>query len=58
MKESVISLIEEKFNKDIIDINHQIKLNKSKIKDLAIKQRELKDTRKGLFEILRKLKGA
>jgi hypothetical protein len=52
MKQSTVKLIEEKFNKDISDINYQIYKNKNEIKQLAEKQKELKNTRKGLHEIL------
>lgn len=56
MKQSTIKLIEEKFKKDIYNIDVEIRKNKRTIKDLAEKQRQLKDTRKGLYELLRLVK--
>lgn len=56
MKESTLKLIEDKFKSDINKINWEITKNKSDIKRLSQNQIDLKDTRKGLYEILRKLK--
>lgn len=56
MKKQTIELIEKKFKHDIDDINYQIYKNKQAIKKLADEQRLLKDTRKGLYEILRQIK--
>lgn len=52
MKQSTIKLIEDKFKNDVYKINSEIRKNKYDINQLAIKQRQLKDIRKGLFEIL------
>lgn len=56
MKELTLKLIEDKFKSDINKINWEITKNKSDIKRLSQNQIDLKDTRKGLYEILRKLK--
>ena len=56
MKQSTIKLIEAKFQKDVCAIDNEIRKNKIDIKRLAEKQRALKNTRKGLFEILRLIK--
>jgi DNA-binding transcriptional regulator GbsR (MarR family) len=53
MKQATVKLIEEKFKKDIDNIQYEIRKNKKEINNLAKKQRELKDTRKGLYDILR-----
>lgn len=57
MKASTVKLVEEKFKKDVYDINYKIYKNKQQIKVLAEEQKKLKDTRKGLFEILRLIRG-
>lgn len=56
MKKATIELIEAKWNKDIEDINWEIRKNVRLINDLAEKQRKLKATRRGLYEILRLIK--
>ncbi len=56
MKKSTIQLIENKFKQDIWLIDMELRKNKNEINRLAEKQRELKDTRKGLYEILRLIK--
>ena len=56
MKKATLELINDKFERDINDINYEIFKNKSEINKLAKKQRDLKDTRRGLCEILRALK--
>jgi hypothetical protein len=56
MKESTIQLIKNKFLNDVNKIDAEIRRNKYEIKKLATKQKELKDTRKGLFEIIRLIK--
>lgn len=57
MKKTTVKLIEDKFKRDFEDISYQIRQNKKQIKELAMKQRRLKDLRKGLFEILSKIRG-
>ena len=56
MKQATIQIIEEKFQKDITNINYEIRNNKREIKSLAEKQKKLKDTRRGLYNILRLVK--
>lgn len=56
MKKETLELIKDRFESEINSISWEIRGNKLKINQLAKKQRELKDTRKGLYEILRKLK--
>jgi hypothetical protein len=56
MKQSTIKLIEDKFMNDIWKIDSEIRDNKSKIKQLAKRQKELKDTKKGLYDILKLIK--
>lgn len=56
MKQATIQIIEEKFQKDIRDINYEIRNNKREIQALATKQKKLKDTRRGLYDILRLVK--
>ena len=56
MKPETIQIIEEKFQKDIRDINYEIRNNKREIQALATKQKKLKDTRRGLYDILRLVK--
>lgn len=56
MKKSTIRLIENKFKQDIAQIDAKIRNNKWEINRLAEEQRQLKDTRKGLYEILRLIK--
>jgi hypothetical protein len=53
MKQTTVKLIENKFKKDIDQINYEIHKNKQTIKGLSEKQRELKETRKGLYDLLR-----
>lgn len=55
MERETLELIKERFESEIKSINWEIGGNKFRINQLAKKQRELKDTRKGLYEILRKL---
>lgn len=57
LKKSTIALIEARFKQDFEKISADIRRNKRQIKELATKQRELKDLRKGLFEILSKIRG-
>ena len=57
MKKETVKLIEEKFNKDFSEISYKIYKNKKQIKLLSGEQRELKDLRKGLFEILSHIRG-
>jgi len=45
-------LIREKFQKEIYQIDFEIRKNKREINNLATKQKQLKDTKKGLHEIL------
>lgn len=53
MKKSTVELIEKKFHKDITDIDYKLYKNKQEIKRLATEQKQLKDTKKSLYEILR-----
>ncbi|MEW6557682.1 MAG: hypothetical protein AB1349_10060 [Elusimicrobiota bacterium] len=57
MKKRVIEIIEEKFKKDIKEIQYQLWKNKREINVLAQKQNELKGVRAGLYGILRQIKG-
>lgn len=57
MKKATIEIIEKKFRNDFEDISSKIWENKRTIERLAEEQRELKNTRKGLFEILRMIRG-
>lgn len=56
MKKTTLKLICDKFERDMNAINYEIFKNKSEINKLAKKQRDLKDTRKGLCEIMKILK--
>lgn len=56
LKQSTVKIIEEKFRKDINQIQYEIYKNKSEINRLAEKQKQLKDTKKGLYDILRLIK--
>lgn len=56
MKKSIVELIENKFKQDIWDIDFKIRENKRTINQLAEEQKKLKNTRKGLFEILRMIR--
>jgi hypothetical protein len=47
MKNSTVKLIEERFNKEVIDIEREIRKNKYEINKLAERQKQLKDTRNG-----------
>ena len=58
MKKSTIELVENRFTKDIEDINYKIRKNKEQINKLAEEQRNLKDTRKGLCDILHLIKNS
>jgi len=57
MKKATIDLIEKKFESDFNKISSNIRSNKREIARLSEQQRELKNTRKGLFEILRLIRG-
>ena len=57
MKKETVKLIENKFKKDFEELFWKIRKNKDKIKDLAKEQRELKDLRCALFEILSQIRG-
>lgn len=57
VKKETIDIIERRFKEDIWKIESEIYRNKSEIKRLAEKQKELKNIRKGLYEILRQIKG-
>lgn len=54
--ESDIKELVEKFKRDVYNIEAEIRKNKRTVKDLAEKQRQLKDIRKGLYELLRLVK--
>jgi hypothetical protein len=56
MKKGTVEIIEAKFKKDIDAIYWELRKNKLEIKRLAEKQKQLKDARKGLYEILRLIK--
>lgn len=56
MKKETIELIKKKFEKDMLDINIELRKNKCDINALAKRQRELKDTKKALFGILRQIR--
>lgn len=56
IKKSTIELIKEKFQKDIYQIDAEIRKNKKEINKLATKQKQLKDTKTGLHEILQLIK--
>ena len=57
MKKATVELIEKKFKNDFDELSCQIRKNKCEIKRLADEQRNLKDTRKALFEILKQIRG-
>ncbi len=57
MTKQTIELITNKFKEDFDGISYEIRKNKREIKILASKQRNLKNLRKGLFEILSKIRG-
>jgi len=57
MKKAVIELIEKTFKNNFDDISYEIRQNKKEIKRLAERQRQLKDARKGLFEIMSQIRG-
>jgi hypothetical protein len=56
MKKSTVELIEKKFRWDIDAIDSELRKNKREINRLATRQRELKDIKKSLYEILRLIK--
>jgi len=56
MKQSTIKLIEQRFLNDIYNINYKIRKNKTEINRLAKEQKELKESRKGLYEIINLIK--
>ncbi len=56
LKQAVVKIIEGKFRIDISKIDYELYKNKKEIQRLAEKQRELKNTRNGLYEILRMIK--
>lgn len=56
MKESTVKLIRDKFEQDIGQIDSKIRRNKWEINKLAREQKQLKDTKKGLYEILKLIK--
>lgn len=49
MKKKVIETIEKKFEEDIRWINHDLEKNAKEINKLVVKQKEMKNTRKGLY---------
>ncbi len=53
MKKATVEIIEAKFKNDINAIDWEMRKNKMEIKRLAEKQKQLKDTKKSLYEILR-----
>jgi hypothetical protein len=53
MKKTTVEIIERKFKKDIDAIDYELYRNKQEINRLAEKQKQLKDTKKSLYEILR-----
>ena len=57
MKKATVEIIEKKFSNELDEISYEIFTNKNIIKTLSEKQRELKDTRKGLFELLQLIRG-
>lgn len=57
MKKKVIETIEKKFEEDIRWLNHDLENNAKEINKLVEKQKEMKNTRKGLYEILNMIKG-
>jgi len=57
MKKATVEIIEKKFSNELDEISYEIFTNKNIIKTLSQKQRELKDTRKGLFELLQLIRG-
>lgn len=52
MKKATVELIEKRFKNDFDEISYRIRDNASRISALAKEQRELKETRRGLFSIL------
>jgi len=57
MKKSTVKLIEAKFKKDFDNLSYEIRKNKRDITRLAKKQKELKELRKGLFDLLSYVRG-
>jgi hypothetical protein len=57
MKKTTVELIEKTFKRNFDDITYEIHKNKKEIKRLAEKQRELKNMRKDLFDILSQIRG-
>ena len=53
MKKAAVEAIKRKFENDMFNINYEMRTNKFKINQLAKRQKELKDIKKGLYEILR-----
>ena len=53
MKKTTVDLIERKFKNDFDEISTKIRSNKREIERLSNIQRDLKNVRRGMFEILR-----
>jgi hypothetical protein len=54
--DAALEAIEEKLKNDILAIDAEIRRNKRFINDLAEKQKNLKATKRGLYEILRQIR--
>ena len=56
MKKEIAEIIKKKFDNDMLDIDCKIRSNKREINVIANKQRQLKATKKALYEIIRLIK--
>lgn len=57
MKKATVELIVEKLKDEIWKIENELRINKRKINELAMRQGTLKDARHKLYQLLYQVKG-